>query len=232
MGLLQGALPRAPREIQGRPIVQSDYGSYRGYWVGMTPTVAEKSEWNDQCRVCKGAGTGRNGEGQCTFCGGDGIRVDTFVMLKYALENGITEVEKVAFKVSPPGQMRDGTVQSPSTLFKRLRTFSGLRDADAAQLDQWVTSVLGDDLNHPKPVKIPITVNIGDNQKATALKITDVMLRQNARDVLRQAVRAATDIDEAPQAKRESAPITDRSAYAGAPTGSFAGDSFDDDVPF
>lgn len=173
MGLLSGAMPRSGGTKVNVPTVQSDEGSYRAYFIGMSEPSAERSQWDEKCRVCKGAGTGRNGEAQgCTFCGGDGVRVDKFVHLQYLLEGGVIEQEKVTFKLSPPGTGRDGTPLSASTLFKRMRTFSGLREADAAALDQWYSG-----LGSAK-IKIPITVNIGYNNDGSALKISDVVARK------------------------------------------------------
>jgi len=192
MGVLSGAMPRQKND-QGTQ-VKSDYGSYRGFFIGMTQPVEWVSQWGDKCRVCKGARTGRNGQDDCFFCHGSGLRTEQHVKLRYQLENGITEEEEVNFTLTGPGTGRDGTPLSPSTLFLRLRTLSGLRDADAAALDQWYSAL-------PVPIKIPITVNIQDNKSATALKITDVMLRRVAPNGQNGPANRLQQAQPAPQAQ-------------------------------
>lgn len=173
MGVLSGALPRSGGSTSSTPLVKSEEGSYRAYFTGMSEPFSERSQWGDKCRVCKGTGQGRNGDPQgCTFCGGDGERVDKYVKLMYHLETGEVEEEKVTFKLSAPGTGKDGTPLLASTLFKRLRTFSGLREADAAALDVWYSSIAS------TKIKIPVTVNIGYNNSGDMLKISDVVGRR------------------------------------------------------
>jgi hypothetical protein len=168
MGLLAKALPRG-ESASVQNTVQSPKGVYRAFFVGITDPVERVSEWNDKCRLCKGTGNGYGDEPQgCRVCHGTGKRTEQKVKILYSLENGVVEQEEVNFKLAGPGTGKDGTPLSPSTLFLRMREFSGLQHATEDGLDEWYSSLV-------KPIKIPVQVIIGDNQKGTATKITDVV---------------------------------------------------------
>jgi len=167
MGLLAKALPRG-EAASVTQTVQSPKGVYRAFFVGITDPIERVSEWNDKCRLCKGTGSGYNGDGDCRVCHGTGKRTEQKVKLLYSLENGVVEQEEVNFKLAGPGTGKDGTPLSPTTLFLRLREFSGIVNATEDKVDEWYSSLV-------KPIKIPVQVIIGDNQKGTATKITDVV---------------------------------------------------------
>lgn len=175
MGLLTKALPRDKQITKQEPTVKSDYGMYNGFFIGITEPFRWVSEFGDKCRVCKGEKTGRNGEGVCFLCEGTGVRTEDHVKLRYRLENSITEEEEVSFKVSPSGIGRDGTPLSPSTLFHRLRTFSGMEQPTPDDLDKWYT-----ELKKAGPIRIPVQVVIADNKTGTLLKITNVLVPRKA----------------------------------------------------
>jgi hypothetical protein len=168
MGLLTAALPRT--EMDDSSKIKSANGVYRAYWLGMNHPYEWVSPFGDQCKLCKGTRRGRNGEGECSSCKGSGKRTEMHTKLIYQLESGQTEEEEVNFKLAPAGQSRDGNVLSPTTLFIRLRAFSGNRQATPNDLDAWYE-------NLRKPIKIPVIVVISDNKAGTASKIADVQLR-------------------------------------------------------
>jgi hypothetical protein len=173
MGILNDALPRdAQAKRATEQTVKSDYGVHDAQFIGMTPDYVYVNDF-EKCRVCKGSGLGRKEGESCFLCTGNGKRTEKRVKLQYKMRSGILEEEEVNFKLSPPGTGKDGTPLSPSTLFIRLRTFSRLRDATPAQLDEWYTTL-------EKPIKIAVSLVIEDNKNATALKITNVMLRGGA----------------------------------------------------
>lgn len=168
MGLLEAALPSSNTQ---EPTLKSGKGIYRGYFIGLSEPFKFVSKWGDKCRLCKGKGTNYNGDGHCRVCGGSGTLTETHVKLRYHLENAVIEEEEVNFKLLPAGTSATGTPLSPTTLFLRLRTLSGDNRATEQSLDAWYSAL-------PQPIKIPITVVIGDNKSGNALKITAVELRQ------------------------------------------------------
>lgn len=171
MGKLADAMPRQRvPEGEGAPSIQSERGVHRGIWIGMSPPVEWVSPWpNEACRLCKGQGTGYNGEGVCNVCHGTKKRTEKHVKMLYQLANGITEEEELNFKISPPGMGKNTQPLSPSTLFVRLRTLSGLKDPTVEQIDEWFTAL-------SNPPNIPCQVVVDDNKNATYLKITNVLL--------------------------------------------------------
>ena len=171
MGLLEKALPRAQQTVSAAVTINSPKGIYRAYFIGMEQPFEWVSDFAaDKCRLCaKNPGLGYNGEGVCSACNGTKRRTELHTKLRYHLENGALEEEEVNFKIAPPGMSKDGNPLSPSTLFLRLRTLSNLPNASEKDLDDWYTGLT-------KPIKIPCQVIIGDNQNATALKITEVIL--------------------------------------------------------
>jgi len=205
MGLLSGAMPQkmvSDDQIQ----VKSEKGSYRAYFVGMTERVEKVSPFGDVCRLCKGARTGFNGNGDCRACHGSGKKTDMMTRLRYELENGLEEEEEVAFKMTPASKNKAGEPLSASKLFVRLREFSGRPNATAEELDEWYSSLT-------YPIRVPVQVNIGQNNNASALKITDVVTRRSS--------TAARPTQEPP-----------KPAPAPAPVAASSGFDNDDDIPF
>lgn len=171
MGLLEKALPRDLQPKASASVtINSPKGVYRALFIGMENPWEWVSDFAvDKCRACKGTKNGWNGEpGGCQICHGTGRRTELHTKLRYHLETGILEEEEVNFKISPPGIGKDGQPLSPSTLFLRLRTLSGIPNATEQQLDDWYTA-LG------KPIKVPCQVVIDDNKTASALKIANVL---------------------------------------------------------
>jgi hypothetical protein len=248
MGILSKALPRDQR--QSEPTVHSGRGMYNGFFTGMSEPFTWTSEWaNDKCRVCRGTGKGRadKDDEKCFLCGGHGRKTDQRVTLSYELENGIVETEEVSFKLTEAGTSRDGQPLSPSTLFVRLRSLSGLRNPKPAELDEWFSSL-------PTPIRVPCSVVINDNKSQTALKITDVLgwsaqngqangqkkpaCPQDVIDKARQVGWTGEQLrDEWIAAGRDYAAvrtildrlIADRQAFDGA---SFGDEPLDDEIPF
>ncbi len=204
MGLLSGAMPQkmvGDDQIQ----IKSDEGSYRAYFVGMTERVEKVSPFGDKCRLCKGEGTSYSGNDKCRVCHGTGKKTDMMTRLRYELENGLEEEEEVAFKMTPAGMSKTGEPISASKLFVRLRAFSGRPSATAEELDEWYSSLT-------YPIRVPVQVNIGQNNNATALKITDVVPRRLA--------TAARPAQEAPKPVPPPAPAPQANGFD------------DDDIPF
>jgi hypothetical protein len=169
MGELGAALPRQQQSEDSK--IKSENGVYRAIFLGLSAPFQFVSNFaNEQCRLCKGQGSGIRGEGKCSQCGGSGRRTEQHVKLSYRLENNNVEEEEVNFKLLPAGMTAQGQPLSPTTLFLRLRTLSGNRNATPADLDAWYSAL-------PKPIKIPCTVVIGDNKSGTASKITAIQLR-------------------------------------------------------
>lgn len=189
MGILTQALPREQRpDAQQQSTVKSPVGIYRGLFVGMTDPFEYVSAWaNEKCRVCKGQGTGYNGEGECRVCHGTKKRTEQHVKLLYSLENRVVEEEEMTFKLSGPGMGRDGQPLSPSTLFIRLRTLSGMPSATEVQLDDWYSSL-------QKPIKIPCQVIVDFNKTGTLTKITNVV----APRMQGQPTTPAREVDRGP----------------------------------
>lgn len=204
MGLLSGAMPQkmvSDDQIQ----VKSEEGSYRAYFVGMTERVEKVSPFGDQCRLCKGSRTGFNGNGDCRVCHGSGKKTAMVTRLRYELENGLEEEEEVAFKMTPASKNKDGEPLSASKLFVRLRAFSGRPNATAEELDEWYSSLT-------YPIRVPVQVNIGQNNNASALKITDVVPRRSS--------TAARPAQEAPKPVTPPAPAPQANGFD------------DDEIPF
>ena len=189
MGLLDEAMPRnaaADSEIK----IKSPNGVYRAFWLGMATSYEWVSPYKEQCRLCKGSKRGYNGEGDCQACHGSGKRTEMRTKLIYKLENGETEEEEVNFKLMPSGTTQDGKILSPTTLFLRLRAFSGNRQATPADLNQWFSAL-------PSPIRIPVQVVINDNKSGTASKIVDVSLRPNG--AAKPAQQPAPQPEKAPE---------------------------------
>lgn len=188
MGLLSKALPRDQRpKIEHEETVKSSKGMYSGFFLGMSEEYTWVSDWpNDKCRACKGSKT-YNDE-VCFLCAGTGRKTEQRVKLRYELDNGNVEEEDVSFKLSPGGMGRDGTTPlSPSTMFIRLRSLSGLKNPTPAEVDAWYSSLT-------PPIRIPCSVVINDNKTGSALKITDVLARGSASNGASSSTRCPQDI--------------------------------------
>ena len=203
MGLLAAAIHGA-----GAPqtsTVNSGQGVYRAYFIGITDPVVWKSEYKqrDKCRVCKGTGQGRSESDRCFLCGGDGVRTETHIKLRYKRETGAIEEEEVNFKLAPQGQLKDGSPMSATKLYTRFRAMSQLRGEVSPQmLDEWFSSL-------PQPINIPVTVVIEPNANDTALKITSVTYRQQANGAQKSAGQAIPPQRQAPPPQREPNPFDD-----------------------
>lgn len=180
MGLLNDALPREARVSQAEPTVQSEMGSWHGHFTGISEPFEFVSPWgNEKCRVCRGSGLSKDENQDCFLCHGTGKRTEKHVYLDYVLENGVVEREEVNYILTPPRTITNAaggtTPLSASKLFARLRAISGIRTEDPGLLDQWYSEL-------PQPVSVPIVCIIGENQKGTALKITQVMADRQAQN--------------------------------------------------
>ncbi|MDP9025673.1 MAG: hypothetical protein M3N13_09910 [Candidatus Eremiobacteraeota bacterium] len=172
MGALAGAIQQTAAAAAESKI-KHESGVYEAQFVGMSEPFTYVSPWGDKCRLCKGQGRSKNGNDACRACEGSGNLTEKHAYLHYKFKDGSTEEEEVNFKLLPAGTNAAGQPLSPTTLFIRLRSFSGNREASPAQLDEWYTSLVASG-----SVRVPITLVIGDNKSGTALKITAVQLRQ------------------------------------------------------
>ena len=174
MGKLTDALPRQKVKEENETPVKHNRGTHPALWIGMSTPHEVVSQWaNDKCKLCKGKGTGYNGEGECRACHGSGRLTEIRVNLLYRFEDGVIEEEDVNYKISTSGQNPEtGQMYSPSTLYMRLCEFADMQGPSEKAIDDWYSAL-------PDPPNIPIEVSIGFNKPRTALKITNVALRQN-----------------------------------------------------
>ena len=221
MGKLAGAL--AQQTIAPITALRTqDAGDYQAYFLGHTPPVTEKSRFNDECRLCKGQGTGPRGEAHgCVRCTGSGIRTEARTKLRYQLQNGNTEEEDMTFKLSSAGSNRDGSTRKASTFFLRLRAIAGLPNATEDELDQWYSSL-------PEPIKVPCRVDIDWNEKGDNLKIVAVRTRRAPQGAPQGAPQAAAP-RPAPPAARAPEPVPQREYDVQYDA---HGEFIDDSVPF
>lgn len=175
MGVLSDALPKSASHSQTEPTIQSDRGFYEAQFIGMTNPFKWVSGYKtDKCRNCKGSGKNKAGTEACYLCEGTGEKRETHVKLQYRLKNGIVEEEEMNFFIVPPRTSSDGKPLSPSTLFVRLRSLSGIKakpEDMPSLLDEWYTGL-------SRPINVPCTIVIEDNKTGSALKITNVMSRE------------------------------------------------------
>jgi hypothetical protein len=177
---ISGAIPQQSQFT--KTTVKSDYGVHDGYFVGVGEPYKEAS--NDPCRLCHGSRKDKNGA-VCFVCEGSGRRIDTKAALLYDLDNGHREEEIVNFVLTEPRTGKDNKPLSPSTMYVRFRTFSGLKDVN--EINRWASEL-------PEKVRIPVQLIIEDNQNATALRISKVLARganQPAQQQRQQAPAAA-----------------------------------------
>jgi hypothetical protein len=218
MGKLSGAIQKSAGGSMPE-LKTKEAGEYRAFWIGMTDPVTEKSPFGDKCTLCKGSGSGKRGEpGECNRCDGSGDKTEQYVTLSYHLENGNVEEEKVAYKLSDSGKLKDGSPRSASKLFLRFRAFAQLPRATAEDLDVWFSALV-------MPPKVPVRVDLEFNASGDYLKIENVKYRAPA--------QGAQTAQPAARVERQLASVA-TGIHEGAPHGTYAGDSFEDDgsVPF
>lgn len=145
-------------------------GTYRAQFLGMgEPYMAHGF---DGCPKCgpeierEGRKTNEKGPG-CEFCDRSGRKPEQKIQLKYLMtKSGETEVEELGYKLSPPGNGKGGRVLSPSKLYTRLRSFSGLTDPNEQASWYDTFAAAGEPL--------PVMLTVGLNQSGTATKIQNV----------------------------------------------------------
>lgn len=100
----------------------------------------------------------------------------------------LTQEEWVTFALSGPGTLRDGKPKSPSTLWTRMRSFSG-GITEPEKQKAWF-----DGIKSAGEVRIPIEMIVTDNQAGDGCVIADV--RRLPSKAEREA--APPDSDEIP----------------------------------
>lgn len=136
------------------------YGAHKGYWIGLGDVVTE----NSQCKKCKGRGQ-INGE-ECRTCGGAGRKDEKKVAILYQMGPDLIQEEWVNYKLSGPGKLKNGDPKSPTTLYNRIRNFSGGLTVEA-EMSAWYKSL-------EKPIKMPIEMIITESDKGSGLVISSV----------------------------------------------------------
>lgn len=159
MADLSGAV-RHSTSFRKTEVIMS-YGAHKGYFIGLGDTFVEESGF--ACSVCKGRAT-INDE-PCRACKGTGKKTQTKVAIRYQMGKDLIQEEIVNYVLSEPGKMKDGTPKSASTLWTRMRAFSGLQDPE--QMSEWYKSL-------PQPIRVPIEMMVTDNEKGDAFVIASV----------------------------------------------------------
>lgn len=151
------------------PTLSSKQGAHSAFYVGYSEPHKDK----ENCYSCPGP--------DCKKCGGGGSKVVTKIELKYEMPDGTIEQESMTFKLAPAMTLKNGTVLSSSKLFERFSMFSGLEGP--GDLSRWAEQ-------NDEP-RIPVTIIIKPNKTGKALKITEVVLRDEP--------KASRVRDEAPK---------------------------------
>jgi hypothetical protein len=215
MGKLQGAYGSTATYEKTTLKIDRE-GDFQAYFIGLTKPWTETSN-NYSCKLCKGEGTGRNGEPEgCVRCNGSGKRVEQKTKLRYEMRHGIEE-EVVSFKLAPPGNY-NGKATKASTMYLRFARLADLPQATPEQLDQWFSTL-------PEPCRVPCMVRIEYNDTGDALVIKGVRLRQAPHangHALRELAR------QEPPASRFDGPAT----AAEPEEESWTADQFEDSIPF
>ena len=171
MGKLTAAMPRQKGEPDTSKAAKSPRGTHDAVFVGMSVPKPYVSEYRtDKCRLCKGQGTGYNGEGDCRVCEGSGRLTETHVILRYKLASGVVEEEEMNFILTGGGGVTaSGEPKSASTLFLRMSELSGMPQPTAEKLDAWYSGLI-------EPIAIPCQVTINYNKARTFFRIVSVIL--------------------------------------------------------
>lgn len=143
-------------------------GIFPAYFIGTTAT------WEGTCYTCRGTGMDPQGSdgAWCKKCkGGKTVNIG----LKYRKADGSVEQEQLNFKLTAPNAFTnkngEHVVLSASKLYERYSEFSGIVNALPQQLAAWA--------EENQHTEIPVTIVVKDNSTKTALKITEVQLRED-----------------------------------------------------
>lgn len=141
-------------------------GNHYAYFIGLGDKVVETS--TDPCRSCKGQRTINGSE--CLTCDGTGRKRTTKVPILWQVSPTKIDEEWVTHTLTEPGKLQNGNPKSASTLWTRIRVLSGGLTNPAEQAS-WYKQLT-------KPIKIPVNLNIIENDAGDNVVIASVVLRK------------------------------------------------------